>query len=136
MAAPTCGARWTCCPAAPCGSRRSSRSGARCPRCARRWTSPPRARRSKWRWSRRRMTEERAIPERMRVARLYGWGDVRIEEMPVPRPGRGEALVRIEACGVCGTDALVWYGEDRKGACRERVERAVGGGLTRETRAA
>jgi len=57
------------------------------------------------------MTEERAIPERMRVARLYGWGDVRIEEMPVPRPGRGEALVRIEACGVCGTDALVWYVE-------------------------
>src|SRR5690554_6255307 len=47
----------------------------------------------------------------MRVARLYRWGDVRIEEMPVPRPGRGEALVRIEACGVCGTDALVWYVE-------------------------
>lgn len=57
------------------------------------------------------MADERAVPERMRVARLYGWGDVRIEEMPVPRPGRGEALVRIEACGVCGTDALVWYVE-------------------------
>ena len=55
-------------------------------------------------------TAER-IPERMRVARLYRWGDVRVEEVPVPRPGRGEALVRIEACGVCGTDALVWYVE-------------------------
>ncbi|HEX7089885.1 MAG TPA: alcohol dehydrogenase catalytic domain-containing protein [Longimicrobiales bacterium] len=51
------------------------------------------------------------IPERMRVARLYRWGDVRVEEAPVPRPGPGEVLVRIEACGVCGTDALVWYVE-------------------------
>src|SRR5690606_15333061 len=55
-------------------------------------------------------TAER-IPERMGVGRLYRWGDVRVEEVPVPRPGRGEALVRIEACGVCGTDALVWYVE-------------------------
>lgn len=51
------------------------------------------------------------IPETMRVARLYGWGDVRVEEVAVPRPGPGEALVRVEACGVCGSDALRWYVE-------------------------
>lgn len=51
------------------------------------------------------------IPDRMRVARLYAWGDVRVEEMPVPRPGPGEVLIRVEACGVCGSDALVWYVE-------------------------
>lgn len=50
-----------------------------------------------------------AIPDRMRTARLYGWGDVRIETVPVPVPGPGEALIRIEACGVCGSDALEWY---------------------------
>ncbi len=51
------------------------------------------------------------IPERMRVARLHAWGDVRVEEAPVPVPGPGEALVRVEACGVCGSDALRWYVE-------------------------
>lgn len=52
-----------------------------------------------------------AIPSTMRVARSYGWGDVRVEEAPVPEPGPGEALVRVLACGVCGTDALRWYVE-------------------------
>lgn len=51
------------------------------------------------------------IPDRMRVARLYAWGDVRVEEAPVPVPGPGEALIRVTACGVCGSDALVWYVE-------------------------
>jgi L-iditol 2-dehydrogenase len=40
----------------------------------------------------------------MRVARLHGPGDLRVEELPVPRPGRGELLVEIEACGLCPTD--------------------------------
>ncbi len=52
-----------------------------------------------------------SLPFRMRAARLHAWGDVRVEEMPVPRPGSGEALVRIDACGVCGSDALTWYVE-------------------------
>lgn len=50
-------------------------------------------------------------PERMRVARLYRWGDVRVEQAAVPSIGAGEALVRIDACGVCGSDALTWYVE-------------------------
>ncbi len=52
-----------------------------------------------------------AIPDTMRAARLYAWDDVRVEHVPVPRPGPGEALVRVEACGVCGSDALTWYVE-------------------------
>jgi L-iditol 2-dehydrogenase len=51
------------------------------------------------------------MPERMRVARLHAWGDVRVEEMDIPRAGPGEAVVRIDACGVCGSDALTWYVE-------------------------
>lgn len=53
------------------------------------------------------------LPTSMRVARLYAWGDVRIEREPVPSIGPGEALVRIEACGVCGSDALTWYVEQK-----------------------
>lgn len=46
-----------------------------------------------------------------RAARLYRWGDVRIEESDVPEPAVGEVVVRVEACGVCGSDALTWYVE-------------------------
>jgi L-iditol 2-dehydrogenase len=49
------------------------------------------------------------LPQTMRVARLYAWGDVRIEQMPVPSAGTGEIVVRIDACGLCGSDALQWY---------------------------
>jgi len=39
----------------------------------------------------------------------YSNKDVRIEEMPVPKIGEGELLVRVEASGICGTDVLEWY---------------------------
>lgn len=45
----------------------------------------------------------------MKVARLYDYLDVRIEEAPVPPVGRGEALVRMRACGVCSGDVVAWY---------------------------
>lgn len=45
----------------------------------------------------------------MRVARLYDYLDVRIEEAPVPRPGPREALVRTRACGICSGDVVPWY---------------------------
>jgi L-iditol 2-dehydrogenase len=44
-------------------------------------------------------------PSIMRAARLHGIGDLRVESLPVPEPAPGEVLVRIEACGVCPTDA-------------------------------
>lgn len=41
----------------------------------------------------------------MRAALLYGVADLRVETVPVPEPGPTEVLVRIEACGICPTDA-------------------------------
>jgi L-iditol 2-dehydrogenase len=49
----------------------------------------------------------------MKVARYYGAGDIRIEEMPVPEPGPGEVVVRIRASGICGSDVMHWYREGR-----------------------
>jgi len=49
----------------------------------------------------------------MRVAVWYNNRDVRIEEMPVPEIGSGEVLVRVEACGICGSDVMEWYRLDR-----------------------
>ncbi|HSP95966.1 MAG TPA: alcohol dehydrogenase catalytic domain-containing protein [Candidatus Dormibacteraeota bacterium] len=45
----------------------------------------------------------------MKVARLYDFLDVRIEEQPVPTIGPGEALVRARACGICSGDVVPWY---------------------------
>jgi len=39
----------------------------------------------------------------------YNNRDVRIEEIPVPKIGPGEILVRIEASGLCGSDGMEWY---------------------------
>lgn len=40
----------------------------------------------------------------MWAAVYRGRDDLRMEQIPVPRIGPGELLVRVEACGVCGTD--------------------------------
>jgi L-iditol 2-dehydrogenase len=45
----------------------------------------------------------------VKVARLYDFLDVRIEEQPVPVIGPSEALVRTRACGICSGDVVPWY---------------------------
>lgn len=44
------------------------------------------------------------IPATMRAAVYRGVNDVRMDEVPVPEIGRGEMLVRVHTCGICGTD--------------------------------
>ena len=40
----------------------------------------------------------------MKAAVLHAPGDLRVEQVSVPDPNAGEALVRVTACGVCGSD--------------------------------
>jgi len=40
----------------------------------------------------------------MQAAVYRGVNDVRMETVPVPQIGRGELLVRVHTCGICGTD--------------------------------
>jgi L-iditol 2-dehydrogenase len=40
----------------------------------------------------------------MRAAVYRGKNDVRVEQIPVPKLGPGEILIRVESCGVCHTD--------------------------------
>jgi L-iditol 2-dehydrogenase len=49
----------------------------------------------------------------MKVARLYSYHDIRIEEMPVPEAGERDALVRVRACGICSGDIMPWYIEKK-----------------------
>jgi 2-desacetyl-2-hydroxyethyl bacteriochlorophyllide A dehydrogenase len=52
-----------------------------------------------------------SIPATMRVVELPAVGSaLRIAERPVPAPGSGQALVRVEACGVCGSDLFLQKG--------------------------
>ncbi len=46
----------------------------------------------------------------MRAARLYGIRDLRVEVVEDPRPGPGEALICIRACGVCPSDVRGYIG--------------------------
>ena len=49
----------------------------------------------------------------MKVAKLYHFNDIRIEEMPVPEIGPGDALVKTKACGICSGDVMPWYIEKK-----------------------
>lgn len=44
------------------------------------------------------------IPASMLAAVYRGVNHVRVETVPVPEIGPGEVLVRIDTCGICGTD--------------------------------
>lgn len=44
------------------------------------------------------------LPETMRAAVYLGPGRIEVQQVPVPAVGRGELLVRVEACGICHTD--------------------------------
>jgi len=43
----------------------------------------------------------------------YSLDDIRIEEMPKPEIGPEEILVKMKACGLCGSDLMDWYLENR-----------------------
>ncbi len=49
----------------------------------------------------------------MKALVYHGPGDIRLEERPVPRPGLGEALLRVMACSICGTDLRIAAGGHR-----------------------
>ena len=46
----------------------------------------------------------------MKVIRLHAPNDLRLHDESEPEPGPGQALVRVQAVGICGSD-LHWFGE-------------------------
>ncbi len=46
----------------------------------------------------------------MKALRIYGGGDARYEDLPDPRVGPDEVLIRVRAAAVCGTDLEIYQG--------------------------
>jgi L-iditol 2-dehydrogenase len=49
----------------------------------------------------------------VRAAVYQGQGRVTLEERPEPAAGPGELVVRVRACGLCGSDLMAWYQDPR-----------------------
>lgn len=47
----------------------------------------------------------------MKAALIKKPGQIAIEDVPIPKPGAGEVLLKVEACALCGTDQRVLSGE-------------------------
>jgi L-iditol 2-dehydrogenase len=45
----------------------------------------------------------------MHVGVYYNNRDVRFEEVPKPKIGPGEILIKVKASGICGSDVMEWY---------------------------
>lgn len=46
----------------------------------------------------------------MKAVLLRGWNDLVVEDVLRPEPGEGEVLVRVNSCGLCGTDLKLVQG--------------------------
>jgi L-iditol 2-dehydrogenase len=47
----------------------------------------------------------------MKCVVFYGSRRIKIEERPVPKIGRDDVLIKVEACGICGTDVSMYNGK-------------------------
>ena len=49
------------------------------------------------------------IPETMNAVVLHGADDMQVERRPVPQPGPGEVVLKVEVASICGTDVKVLH---------------------------
>ena len=61
----------------------------------------------------------------MKAARWYEKGDIRVEDIDAPKPGAGEVLLKVKACGICGSD-LHYYNHGGFGAVRLKEPMILG----------
>ena len=51
------------------------------------------------------------IPATAKVAMLTAHKKIEVKEFPIPTVGDNDILVKVEGCGVCGTDVHEWKGD-------------------------
>ncbi len=60
----------------------------------------------------------------MKAAVFYGKHDLRIEDIAMPEVKAGEVLVKVHACGICGTDVHIFHGDE--GAAKTPAQTVLG----------
>jgi threonine dehydrogenase-like Zn-dependent dehydrogenase len=50
------------------------------------------------------------LPDTMQALVAHAPGDYRLEEVPTPRAGEGEIVIKVEACGICAGDLKSFHG--------------------------
>ncbi len=50
-----------------------------------------------------------SIPSTMKAVVLHGADEMRVQDWPVPPPGPGEVLLKVETASICGTDVKVLH---------------------------
>ena len=48
---------------------------------------------------------------KMKAALFVSPHQIRVEEVEIPSPGPGEVIVKVECCGICGTDYHILEGD-------------------------
>ena len=48
----------------------------------------------------------------MKAAVFYEKGKLCVEDIEIPRAKRGEVVVKVMACGICGTDVHIYHGDE------------------------
>lgn len=51
------------------------------------------------------------MADTMKAAVFHGKDNIRLDEVPVPKAGYGEAIVKTTLTTICGTDVHIWRGE-------------------------
>ena len=46
----------------------------------------------------------------MKALRYLGSRKLEVQELPVPEPAKGEVLIKVMACGICGSDVHGYLG--------------------------
>jgi L-iditol 2-dehydrogenase len=56
------------------------------------------------------MEDQKSVDDKtMLAAEYHSNTDIRLKELPIPEIDSNEILVKMSACGICGTDVMEWY---------------------------
>tara|TARA_Y100000996_G_C22558363_1_gene656375 strand:- start:5698 stop:6756 length:1059 start_codon:yes stop_codon:yes gene_type:complete len=55
------------------------------------------------------MKKKESFKSSIRVAEYHNNSDIRIKNISMPKIGENEILIKMQACGICGTDVMEWY---------------------------
>ena len=56
-------------------------------------------------------TKSAGLPKTAKVAMLTSRQHIEVKEFPIPALNDDDILVKVEGCGVCGTDVHEWKGD-------------------------